>query len=214
MSSDKAEVSSLEAIAEVRRDPQRDTIIFAKSDRLDQGLAGSGVYYTLRAQHNYEEMALFFFDEYRHDLRLIDPRNEMVSAGVVEDSLGYRHIRFNQVYKNLHVVDCQLLVQFDSAGRLDLLQGRYAATPRLTNLSPTVSEVEATHIVASTLGASTTINSSRLAIFVGPSGEAQLAHVIEVNRGQPNGFRLILDALTGQELQKTPTSYTNRDSPL
>jgi len=203
-------VSSLNTFAEVRRDPQRDTVISAKSNALGQELEGEEVYRRLVSQAAYEELAAYFLYAYRVDLRLSDPREELVSSGINVDSIGYRQIRFNQLYKKLPVIDSQLIVQFDQAGRMNLLQGRYAPTPALGSLIPSMSEDQVTQIATLRYGAATKIDSLRIVVFPDERGRAFLAYELLVNQGQPGGLRIILDANTGNELRKTPTSYSGR----
>lgn len=201
-------VSNLDEFADVRRDPQRDTVIFAKSDNLGQELEGQEIYAQLLGRSAYQELAQYFLYAYRDDLRLIDPNSEMALSDIQTDSLGYRQIKFNQIYRNLPVVDCQLIVQVNPAGQLHLLQGRYAQTPDLDDMSPAISEDEATRIVISRLGDGTRVDSLQVVVFPDESGRTFLAYDIQVNRGSLDGSRIILDANTGQELRKTPTSYT------
>lgn len=201
-------VSNLDEFAEVRRDPQRDTVIFAKSSNLGQELESEKLYAELLGRSAYQDLAKYFLHAYRDDLRLVDPNSEMVSSDIKTDSLGYRQIRFNQIYRNLPVVDCQLIVQVNPAGQLHLLQGRYTRTPDLDDISPAISEDEVTRIVTSRLDDGTRVDSLQLVVFPNESGRTFLAYDIQVNRGHLDGLRIILDANTGQELRKTPTSYT------
>ena len=98
-------VSSLDQIAEVRRDPRIDTVIFAKSNNLGQELEGEVQFAELLGRSAYQELAQYFLYAYRDDLRLVDPNNEMVLSSINTDSLGYRQIKFNQFYRSLPVVD-------------------------------------------------------------------------------------------------------------
>ena len=203
-------VSSLDQIAEVRRDPKTDTVIFAKSYNLGQELEGEKQYAELLGRSSYQELAQYFLYAYRDDLRLVDPNSEMVSSDINTDSLGYRQIKFNQVYRSLPVVDCQLIVQVNPSNQLHLLQGRYTRTPDLDDISPAISEGEANRIVTAGLEDVIKVDSIQLVVFPNESGQTFLAYDIQVNRGKLDGARIILDANNGQELRKSPTSYTVR----
>ena len=203
-------VSSLDQIAEVRRDPKLDTVIFAKSNNLGRELEGEKLYADLLGRSAYQELAQYFLYAYRDDLRLVDPNSEMVSSDISTDSLGYRQIKFNQFYRNLRVVDCQLIVQVNPSNQLHLLQGRYARTPNLDDISPTVSEDEAIRIATSGLEDVIKVDSIQVVVFPDEHGRTFLAYDIQVNHGKLNGARIILDANNGRELRKSPTSYTVR----
>jgi len=201
-------VSRLDEFAEVRRDPQRDTVIFAKSENLGQELESETEFVELLGRSAYQDLAKYFLNAYRDDLRLVDPNNEMLSSGIRTDQLGYRQIKFNQVYQNLPVVDCQLIVQINLADQLHLILGRYTRTPDLDDITPAISEDEATRIITSRLDDDTKVDSLQLVVFPNERGQAFLAYDIQINRGNLDGSRIILDANTGQELRKTATTYT------
>jgi len=203
-------VSNLDQIADVRRDPQWDTVIFARSTDLGQELDSEQVYAELLGRAAYQELAQYFLYAYRDDLRLVDPRIELVPSGINTDRLGYRQIKFSQVYRNLPVVDCELIVQLNPSSQLHLLQGRYITTPDFDDISPAISQDEASRIVTSDLQDEIRVDSMQVVIFPDASGRTFLAYDIQVNRGELDGARIILDANTGQELRKTPTSYTGR----
>jgi Zn-dependent metalloprotease len=189
-------ITSMDQFAEVRRDPGRGTVIFAKAYDLGQELQADKKYAQLKEKQAYRDMAQYLLDAYRDDLRLDDPASELMPGDVQVDQLGYRQIKFDQHYRQLPVVDCQLIVQVSPAGDLHLMQGRYAPTPRLSNVSPALSESEVTKIIVSR------------PVYSDHAGHASLAYDVQVDQGSFEAARVIVDANTGAELRKTPTSYT------
>ena len=199
--------TSLELFAEVRRDPELGTIIFAKNPNLAQSLDRDNVYQELMNRRAYDGMAAYFLRKFRQDLLIDDPDQEFVLARIEEDSLGYHQVRFRQVFKNLSVIDSELIVHFNDNGNLYLVNGHYAPTPTLTEFRPAISIAAAKEKIIENLGANVTVDAPTLAIFQSPDGPLVLAYDVTVSLGLVEGWRIILDAVTGDILRKTPTRY-------
>ena len=201
---------SLESFAEVRRDPELGTIIFAKNANLARALDGDEAYKEFMNRLAHEKMAAYFLGEYRRDLLIDDPDKEFVLARIEEDSLGYHQVRFRQVFKTLSVIDSELIVHFNDKENLYLVNGHYAPTPTLTELTPAISIADAEEKIRENLGANVTAEAVTLSIFQSPDGPSVLAYDVTVSAGLMEGWRIILDAVTGDMLRKTPTRYQRK----
>lgn len=203
-------LSSLDTFAEVRRDPKLGTITFAKNRNLAHSLEGDEEYKELMNRGSYEEMAGYFLNEYNQDLLIDDPNNEFILARVEEDSLGYHQVRFRQVFETLSVIDSELIVHFNDTGNLYLVNGHYAPTPTLTELKPSISISDVEIRIMENLGGNVTIEAAAPSIFQSPDGPSVLAYEVIVSVDLMEGWRIILDAVTGDILRKTPTRYNRK----
>jgi Zn-dependent metalloprotease len=77
-----------------------------------------------------DEKAKAFFDQYGRTFGLSDFARELEPAGHRTDHHGFTHLAYRQVYRGVPVFAGVLLVHFDPAGRLSVVNGTFL--PRLT----------------------------------------------------------------------------------
>jgi Zn-dependent metalloprotease len=107
---------------------------------------------TLRAPRgaNPEEKAKAFFDQYGSTFGLSDFARELAPAGRRTDHHGFTHLAYRQVYRGVPVFAGVLLVHFDPAGRLSVVNGTFL--PRLTlSTRPAWSRERAAEVAMSTV---------------------------------------------------------------
>jgi bacillolysin len=86
-------------------------------------------------------------------LRIRDPLNELEPVSIVEDELGYRHVRLEQVFKGIPVWGRDLYVHFDASGAVYAVNGTYEATPDDFVITPGLTSGEALATVIGDLDA-------------------------------------------------------------
>ena len=97
-----------------------------------------------------EEKARAFFDEYGSTFGLSDFELELRPTGRRTDHHGFTHLAYRQVYRGVPVFAGVLLVHFDPAGRLTVVNGTFL--PRLTlDTRPAWSRDRAAEIAVSTV---------------------------------------------------------------
>jgi Zn-dependent metalloprotease len=201
--------TSLESFAEVRRDPASGTVLFAKSENLARSLDNDSHYREMLQARAFADMAMRFIDVYRKDFLLDDPLSELVLKRSDADSLGYQHVRLEQVFRGLTVVGAELLLQFDAENRLNLVQGAYVPTPKIDPQVHRYSASDALALGKIEIGTDYEISGPDLVIFPQPDGSSVLAYEMRFSRGLSQGWRLTLDANDGSILSKVSTRYTN-----
>lgn len=91
-----------------------------------------------------------YFDEHKNAYKMSDPQKELVVKRVEEDKFGNHHLRFDQYYKGLKVIEGNLISHFNRDGELKTVNGFYQAEINL-DVKPAVSPFEAIDIAAADL---------------------------------------------------------------
>jgi len=87
--------------------------------------------------------AFSYLDYLRHTLAVDDPRTEFRMEELFRDQLGQEHLRLHQYYQEVEVWGSEILMH-RREGAIDLLHGRYRATPRGMQVTPALAEEQAT----------------------------------------------------------------------
>ena len=189
--------------AEVRRDPLNQSITSLKAPDLAVHLNQDPTFAALRRQGRYADLAVYFFSSYRALFRLSDPREELPVAEASADQLGYKHVRLRQAYAGLPVWGAELIVHFDDAGRIYLVNGHYLPTPEGLNRHPHVSETQALDSAAQAVGqARCTDCRSELVVFGVGRAEAAVAYRVSVRLGLAEQWMVFVDTQSGKILDR------------
>jgi Zn-dependent metalloprotease len=92
--------------------------------------------------------AFSYLDYMRHTLAIDDPRSEFRIEASFRDELGQEHLRLRQYFRGVEIWGSEILMH-RREGAIDLLHGRYRATPRDLDVVPTLSEEVATNTILS-----------------------------------------------------------------
>ena len=87
--------------------------------------------------------AFSYLDYLRHTLVVDEPRTEFRIEASFRDELGQEHVRLRQYYQEVEVWGSEILLH-RREGSIDLLHGRYRATPRGLQVTPALAEEQAT----------------------------------------------------------------------
>lgn len=151
---------------------------------------------------------LFQLDDPVRELRLIDYR---------QDSVGFVHLKFQQVYQGIPVWGSQLIVHLRGENEIYAVTGRYEPTPRsVRSVESQVSSADALDRALQDLARRRPIQSftpevARLLGYPGPSvekiifpdrqtGRPHLAWMITIRPNLRDHWRYFVDALSGEIL--------------
>ena len=89
-----------------------------------------------------EEKAVAYLNELKDDMQIKEPVQEFVFKSQKTDQVGAQHLRFSQVFNNIKVHGSEVVLH-QKEGQTYLFNGRYYPTPKLENLTPTLSAAAA-----------------------------------------------------------------------
>lgn len=204
------QLASLNSVAEVRRDSVSGVVLYAASRDLAVALAADPSYLTAKEQGDVGGMALQFLGAYRNEFLIAHPPSEFKVGEITEDTLGFRRVRLQQVFKGISVVGAELSLQFNGELALELLQGRYIPTPQVTPDDPALSSADAARIAANELGKIAQLSEPEMIIYPRPDGSGALAYQITATSGLTESWRMTIDASTGDALAKEPLRYPSQ----
>ncbi len=194
----------------VKRNEFNDTISYLKGKNLSEGLETDQVFLKLQSNDLLPEIALAFISANTRLFRIEQPASELLELSVKEDDLGFKHIRFQQVFKGIPVRAAEINVHLDKHNHVYLVQGNYIPTPASIDINPVVSGSDVEQIVTDNLKIRNSQNDqyrSEMIIFSSPEKSPCLAYRAFITVTASQAWELIVDATTGAILDKTSTVY-------
>ncbi|MEO8428752.1 MAG: M4 family metallopeptidase, partial [Verrucomicrobiota bacterium] len=161
---------------------------------------------TAPGQRVEEQTAREFLTAHRELLRIDDPENEFVLVEDKNDELGLRHLRFSQIFKELPVWPCELMLHLNRDGDVYLFSGTYIPTPKEVPLNAQLSAEQAIQRILQKMPEAADGEKTKPELIVyGPLDAApRLAWKFEVSVDFTKSWRVVVDALTGDILQQQP----------
>lgn len=186
------------------------TINFLHAKNLTKNLEEDIEFRALQDEDEPPKIALAFIRAYKKQFGLLDPKNELILNSVNLDDLGYKQIRFHQIYLNIPVWNAEILVQLDQANHVVLVQGQYVKTPVGINTQPNLREKQIFEIVADQFEIDRTCKNCKLqTVIYAPQDKApRLAFQVSVTISLVEGWIVTVDADTGSVLNKISTVYS------
>ena len=203
--------------ADIRRDENNETIIFLRGDNLSEGMEGDQNFRMLQSKNSLAEITLAYLTAHRSAFKLMRPSQELSVSSVTTDDLGLTHIKFQQVFESIPVWASEIIVHLNQANQVVLMQGRYIPTPENVATRPVLNEGQAFRMVAEDLkniGPDCRNCRSELIIFAQSEGGPRLAYRVLAPLSVPEGWAYVIDAETGEILEKLPTVYNGGVSPM
>jgi len=194
----------------MKRDEHNHTIIILKGKNLSEGLEGDPVFLKLRSDNLFAKTALAFISANAEFFKISNPAHELKDISVNKDDLGFKHIRFQQVFNNIPVWASEINVHLNNLNNVYLVQGRYIPTPEKTDIHPVLKEDDAKRRAADNLdipGSEYFEWPSEMIIFSALGTEPCLAYRIVASLSATEGWAFIIDAATGAVLEKLPANY-------
>lgn len=198
----------LPAGAEIRRDPERDTIRFLEGENLSASLDDDTTFREHQASDRFDELALAFVASHRSSFRLRHPADELSVRSVTSDDLGLTHVKLQQEFRDLPIWEAELIVHLNAANQVTLVNGRYVPTPSGLRTTPGLGADDARRIVGRQLprlDGPCRECPSTLGIFAPESGAPRLAYRVRATVSLAEAWQFTVDAENGNVLQKLPT---------
>lgn len=170
-----------------------------------------------RSSQRHLGMAETFLVDSRDLFQLDDPARELRLTEYRMDSLGFIHLKFQQVYQGIPVWGSQLIVHLSGDDEIYAVTGRYEPTPRsVRSVESKVSSADALDRALQDLARRGPIHSftpdmARLLGYPGPSvekvifpdrrtGRPHLAWMVTIRPNLRDRWHYFVDALTGEIL--------------
>jgi Zn-dependent metalloprotease len=198
--------TSIPSTTEIRRDSGNHTILSLKDANLSLPLEQESEYRNLLARAAYAEMAKEFIDRHRDEFLLESPSEELRLTRLQADALGFHQVRLQQYYRELPVLETEIIVHFNEGDHIYLVQGHYAPTPSNLSVRPALSDEEIEHRTVGQLGGILSVRQSHLTIFLHES-RPYLAYRLILSRTLTESWEVIADANSGAILRQLPVTY-------
>lgn len=127
------------AALKVTRDPLTNEVIAIKGETIQ-----------LKSAATAKERSLNHLKELKSEIRLEDPTNELKLLKTKTDKKGSVHLKYQQEYKGIPVLDAQITTH-EKDGQVNFVSGRWTSTPQNINLSESLNADEAESIVKNDL---------------------------------------------------------------
>ena len=184
-----------------------------KAPNLSEHLEHDPDFAQLQASKQFGDLARAFIHAYRADFRLTQPANEFRVQSVETDTLGLTHVRLQQTFQGIPVWAAELVVHLNADTQVYLVQGRYIPTPHKLSTDPGLTEQAALQRAADHLGRPLTRClkcQADLVIFAAEGKAPRLAYRVLASLSMAEGWEVMVDAQTGEVLQKLSTIRTTQ----
>jgi bacillolysin len=158
--------------------------------------------------------AFSYLDYMRHTLAVDDPRSEFRIEASFRDELGQEHLRLRQYFRKVEVWGSEILMH-RREGAIDLLHGRYRASPRGLDVVPTLPEEVATNTILSHVAQRETVqnydlrlagprfqNTKLVIYYPKDTPEPRLCWYAEVTAHPLSRWAYFLDANSGEVVHR------------
>ncbi len=193
--------------AKVQVDPERGTVRFMQGNDLSAQLATDPDFIKMQTENRHADVALAFLQLIAKTLQLADPQRELVLKKVDRDDLGMAHVRFEQIYENIPVLRAEIVVHLNRTNQVTSLQGSYIPTPQGMNVDARLDKAAIQKIAVENVGISSCTGCESQLVIV-PVTDKQLptlGYQVMVSKGISGGWHLVIDANTGQVIEKIST---------
>ena len=149
-----------------------------------------------------EDTARDFLRSKRGLLRISDPDKELRLSQYTTDNLDYRHIRYNQTFKDIPIWPAELNVHLDENGNVNLMNGAFIPTPKRMVTRPVWDADDAITVAQKAVpeGNTAKANDPLLIIYAPEDKSCRLAWKIELTVSIESNWLVIVDASNGSTL--------------
>lgn len=174
---------------------------------LSSGMAADPTYKSLMEDRDFSHLALYLLEQYSPIFKLGQPAAELKLTADKIDSLGYRQVRFQQIFNKRQVIASSIVVHFNSDDIPYLIQGDYIATPSQFDSTATLA-ADAAHDSAAEAFPDADIGIPRgPGIWLDDNRQPSLVYVVPVERSIIDKSNVLVDAHSGSVLIELPATY-------
>ena len=141
-------------------------------------------------------------------LKINDPDAELVITDRSTDALGRTHVRFDQVHQGLPVWPSEVIVHFDPAGNVDLVDGAFVPTPRRIPRLPRVAVQQAIARAKGVCEGGDGASVPELIVFAHEGRRPRLAWKMTIHESLAKRWLVVVDATNGVVLERFNTIAT------
>jgi len=105
---------------ELRRHPENGTVLLLQARNLSKALEGDDLFRDLQSKDLFAEIALAFLSCHHGLFKLIHPLDELEVQSVAADDLCLKHIRFQQVFREVPVWAAEIVLIMYTLSREDM----------------------------------------------------------------------------------------------
>lgn len=154
-----------------------------------------------------------FMGQVRGLLNIDNPEANFTVARTETDEIGQMHVRLSQTYQGVPVLGSELVAHLTD-GDVTLLNGRYQPVPNKLSTRPALALTEASERALQDVRKTSTVRSfgdnilkmksteGELCVFPTPDGQAKLAYQLTVRPNLLERWEYVIDAQTGEVLDK------------
>lgn len=196
----------------VQRSAKDRTVRTMKAKNLSEELEQSRNFRELQSKDSYAAIALAFISEYRSYFLLQEPVEELADSSVQTDELGYKHIKFRQVFHDLPVFSAEIIVHLDKGNHVYLIEGRYIPTPKDISVTPAIEREKACSIAEASVKneiPESICRASQLGVYASHKGDIRLAYRLSIVSWL-RGWEVTVDGKTGEILDKSPIDISGQ----
>jgi Zn-dependent metalloprotease len=194
----------------LRLDENNGTVNFLRGENLSENMEDDKAFEGFRSKALLPQIAMAFLSAHHRLLKLNDPFHELKTVSLVTDDLGYTHIKFQQVFESIPILNAEISVHLNRLNQVNSVNGRYIPTPSGLNTTPAISQDQAIGRVAENFSdkASTKFEYvPELIVYASAGREPRLAYRVAVHSNIISGKVYIIDAGTGDLLTEFSTIY-------
>lgn len=197
----------------IKYDKNNGTITYLKGENLSEALEKDEFFRGLQSRNMHADIAFAFLMAYRSSFKLMNPADELIIDSITTDDLGLTHIRFQHIYEGIPIWASEIIIHLDRSNHVYLFQGSYIPSPEDINTIPALTEDTAFRLVVENLRHKDFECAgcrSGLVIYPSSSNEMpRLAYRVTAAPSLSEGWTFIIDANTGEILEKLPTVHTD-----
>ena len=180
-------------------------VVSIKGKNLSFGLDRNSEFRDLKAENRYDYIAYAFLESRKAILKVKNPKKEFKIVSEKIDDLGLKHIKFQQVYREIPIWGKEASVHLDEDNRVYMYQGNAVPTIEKLKDQPLVSEKEAVEFAkqhAFKENMRHEVNGSMLYIYMLEGSVPRLSYKVTLVKGLSDREHYFVDALDGKILHK------------
>jgi Zn-dependent metalloprotease len=152
---------------------------------------------------SHTQTARHFLDTVQTLLHLDNPAQELTLKSNRTDTMGKRHLRFDQYYQDIPVWNCTLTVHLNKAGDVELVDGAFFPSPNKVSTQPVYTADQAIEKAQLSIphGADAVeTDSPQLVIYPEPGQQPRLAWEIKLSTALDSHWLVLVNADSGAKI--------------